>query len=146
MDNWITISCIYTGSNNLCICPEFAKDPRGRQNFVDENGKTIIFRGLCFSDPVKLLHENRLGEEYFAEAYSWNANIVRFPVHPQNINSYGWDKTFEAIDQGIAWAKQKGMYVIIDWQGFDPHWAPTLITDWNYTLSTQGRYFKKYLQ
>lgn len=22
------------------------------KNFVDENGKTVIFRGLCFSDPV----------------------------------------------------------------------------------------------
>ena len=29
---------------------------------------------------------------------------------------------------------------------FDPHWAPTLITDWNFTLSTQGRFFKAYLQ
>ena len=29
------------------------------KNFVDENGKTIIFKGLCFSDPVKLLRENK---------------------------------------------------------------------------------------
>lgn len=85
------------------------------KNFVDENGKTIIFKGLCFSDPVKLISENKWGEDYFNEASSWNANIVRFPIHPQNINRYGWDKTFEAIDQGIAWAKQLGMYVIIDW-------------------------------
>lgn len=84
-------------------------------NFADENGKTVIFRGLCFSDPVKLLRENKWGVDHFNEATSWNANIVRFPIHPQNINSYGWDKTFETIDQGIAWAKQLGMYVIIDW-------------------------------
>lgn len=85
------------------------------KNFVDESGNTIIFRGLCFSDPVKLISENKWGKEYFSEAASWNANIVRFPIHPQNINKYGWDKTFEAIDQGIEWAKQLGMYVIIDW-------------------------------
>jgi endoglucanase len=28
---------------------------------------------------------------------------------------------------------------------FDPHWAPTLITDWNFTPSRQGRFFKKFL-
>lgn len=85
------------------------------KDFVDDNGKTIIFKGLCFSDPVKLISENKWGEEYFLQASSWNANIVRFPIHPQNINKYGWEKTFEAIDQGIEWAKQLGMYVIIDW-------------------------------
>jgi len=28
---------------------------------------------------------------------------------------------------------------------FDPHWGPTLITDWNFTPSRQGRFFKKVL-
>lgn len=42
------------------------------KNFVDENGKTVIFKGLCFSDPVKLLRENKWGEEYFNEASSWS--------------------------------------------------------------------------
>jgi aryl-phospho-beta-D-glucosidase BglC (GH1 family) len=27
----------------------------------------------------------------------------------------GWDRTFQAMDQGIEWAKQHGMYVIMDW-------------------------------
>lgn len=83
--------------------------------FVNENGETVIFRGLCFSDPVKLIGEYQWNERYFDEAKSWNANIVRFPIHPENINKYGWEKTLEAVDQGIAWAKERGMYVIIDW-------------------------------
>ena len=29
---------------------------------------------------------------------------------------------------------------------FDKDWSPTLITDWNFTPSTQGRFFKEYLQ
>lgn len=29
---------------------------------------------------------------------------------------------------------------------FDPHWAPTLIEDWDFTPTTQGRFFKEYLQ
>ena len=27
----------------------------------------------------------------------------------------GWDATFEAMDKGVEWAKQHGMYVIMDW-------------------------------
>ena len=29
---------------------------------------------------------------------------------------------------------------------FDVDWSPTLIDDWNFTPSTQGRFFKEYLQ
>ena len=29
---------------------------------------------------------------------------------------------------------------------FDPHWSPCLIEDWNFTPTTQGRFFKPYLQ
>ena len=29
---------------------------------------------------------------------------------------------------------------------FDPPWAPTLLSDWDYTPTTQGRFFKSYLQ
>lgn len=70
--------------------------------FVDNDGKTVIFRGLCLSDPVKLIGNNHWDEEYFAKAAEWRANVVRIPVHPENINKYGWENTFKAIDQGIA--------------------------------------------
>ena len=83
--------------------------------FIDPQGNEIVFRGLCFSDPVKLVGEGQWNERYFAEAASWGANIVRFAVHPTNLNSMGWDETFAAMDQGIQWAKQHGMYVIMDW-------------------------------
>ena len=83
--------------------------------FIDPQGNEIVFRGLCFSDPVKLVSEGQWNERYFAEAADWGANIVRFAVHPTNLNSMGWDETFAAMDQGIQWAKQHGMYVIMDW-------------------------------
>ena len=83
--------------------------------FIGPDGKEMVFRGLCFSDPVKLVRENQWNERYFAEAADWGANVVRFAVHPQNINSLGWERTFQAMDQGIEWAKQHGMYVIMDW-------------------------------
>lgn len=83
--------------------------------FIDPQGKEIVFRGLCFSDPVKLVREGQWTEEYFAEAAAWGSNIVRFAVHPTNLNALGWDRTFEAMDQGIEWAKKYGLYVIMDW-------------------------------
>lgn len=82
--------------------------------FIDPQGNEIIFRGLCFSDPVKLVSEGQWNERYFAEAASWGANVVRFAVHPTNLNRMGWDATFEAMDKGIEWAQQHGMYVIMD--------------------------------
>ena len=83
--------------------------------FIAPDGSEFVFRGLCFSDPVKLVSEGQWTERYFAEAADWGANVVRFAVHPANINAMGWDATFEAMDQGIEWAKQHGMYVIMDW-------------------------------
>ena len=83
--------------------------------FVDPQGKELVFRGLCFSDPVKLVREGQWNERYFAEAAEWGANVVRFAVHPTNLNAMGWEETFKAMDQGVAWARQYGMYVIMDW-------------------------------
>lgn len=84
-------------------------------HFVDPQGNELIFRGLCFSDPVKLIGDGQWNEQYFAEAASWGANVVRFAVHPTNLNALGWEETFQAMDQGIAWAKRHGLYVIMDW-------------------------------
>ena len=82
--------------------------------FVGPDGNELVFRGLCFSDPVKLIRDGQWNERYFAEAAAWGANVVRFAVHPANLNAMGWEETFNAMDQGIAWAKQYGMYVIMD--------------------------------
>ena len=83
--------------------------------FVGPDGNELVFRGLCFSDPVKLVSDGQWNEHYFAQAADWGANVVRFAVHPANLNAMGWEETFKAMDQGIAWAKQYGMYVIMDW-------------------------------
>ena len=83
--------------------------------FVDPQGKELVFRGLCFSDPVKLVNDGQWNRRYFEQAAHWGANVVRFAVHPSNLNAMGWEETFQAMDQGIAWAKELGMYVIMDW-------------------------------
>ena len=83
--------------------------------FVNEEGQIIVFRGVCLSDPVKLIGDGHWDATYFAEAAAWGANIVRFAVHPQNINHLGWEETFQAMDHGVQWAKEQGLYVIMDW-------------------------------
>jgi hypothetical protein len=84
-------------------------------HFVDESGNKFIFRGVSFSDPDKLEKNGHWNQAYFAAAKSWNANLVRFPVHPRAWRERGEEEYLKLLDQGIAWAAELGLYVIIDW-------------------------------
>lgn len=84
-------------------------------HFVDESGKEIIFRGVSFSDPDRLEKLGHWSKAYFEAAKSWNANLVRFPVHPSAWRERGEEAYLKLLDQGVAWAAELGMYVIIDW-------------------------------
>jgi hypothetical protein len=83
--------------------------------FQTADGKTITFRGLNTSDPDKLSREGHWNKEYFQEMKNWGANITRFPVHPNRWRSVGKEGYMKLLDQGIAWAEEAGLYVIIDW-------------------------------
>jgi endoglucanase len=82
--------------------------------FVSEKGP-VIFRGLDASDPYKLQSDGYWNKQYLAEVKNWGANIVRFPVHPIYWRKLGQEKYVQLLDQGVAWAAQLGLYVIIDW-------------------------------
>ncbi len=83
--------------------------------FVDEAGKPVVFRGVSFSDPDRLEKAGQWNRAYFQAARDWNANLVRFPVHPQAWRERGEENYLRLLDQGIQWAGELGMYVIIDW-------------------------------
>jgi endoglucanase len=83
--------------------------------FVDEAGETVVFRGVSLSDPDWLEPRGQWNREYFAAARSWNANIVRIPVHPARWRDRGEEAFLALLDEGIRWAGELGMYVIIDW-------------------------------
>ncbi len=83
--------------------------------FVTESGKTIVMRGLDTSDPDKLSNEGRWNIPYFREMKNWGANVVRFPVHPSAWRKQGEENYLKLLDKGIDWAKELGLYVIIDW-------------------------------
>lgn len=83
--------------------------------FVTADGKIIVFRGLDTSDPDKLARNGHWDKRYFEEMKKWGANIVRFPVHPTAWRNQGKDNYLKLLDQGVQWAKDLGLYVIIDW-------------------------------
>ena len=83
--------------------------------FLNEKGDTLVFRGLNTSDPDKLTNDGHWNKEYFTEIKNWGSNIVRFPVHPPAWRRRGQQEYMRILDQGIAWAKELGIYVIIDW-------------------------------
>jgi endoglucanase len=83
--------------------------------FITADGKLIVFRGLDASDPDKLSRDGHWNKEYFEMVKSWGANIVRFPVHPNAWRRLETDSYIKLLDEGVAWAGELGLYVIIDW-------------------------------
>ncbi|RPH99697.1 MAG: glycoside hydrolase family 5 protein [Calditrichaeota bacterium] len=83
--------------------------------FVTASGETVIFQGVNSSDPDKLMKDGHWNEAYFAQAAGWGANVVRIPVHPSAWRERSPQGYLPLLDQGIHWAKQHQLYVIIDW-------------------------------
>jgi hypothetical protein len=75
----------------------------------------MVFRGLNTSDPYKLNRDGKWNRRYFEAMKSWGANVVRFPVHPVNWRALGKADYLKLLDQGVQWATELDMYVIIDW-------------------------------
>lgn len=84
-------------------------------SFVNAEGKTVIFRGLDTSDPDKLARNRHWNRDYFEQAKAWGANLVRFPVHPAAWRARGPESYLKLLDQGVDWAGELGLYVMIDW-------------------------------
>lgn len=84
-------------------------------HFITPENDQIIFHGLNSSDPDKLEKEGQWNENYFRALKSWNANIVRFPIHPVAWRSRGKEAYIALLDDGIKWAEKQGLYVILDW-------------------------------
>lgn len=83
---------------------------------VGPDGNTVVFRGFSFSDPDKLEREGQWNRALFEEArIRWNATIVRLPVHPSAWRERGEQAYLKLLDDGIRWAEENSLYVIIDW-------------------------------
>lgn len=86
-----------------------------KNQFVNDKGEVVVFRGFNTSDPAKLSRSGHWTRQYFEEAKAWGANCLRFPVHPSAWRELGEANYLKLLDQGIEWAESLGMYVIIDW-------------------------------
>jgi hypothetical protein len=119
------------------------------KNFVNSKGETILFKGLCFSDPDKLEKNGQWNRRYFEEAKNWGSNVVRFAVHPPRLNERGWENYFKLMDSGVEWATELGMYVIIDWHSIgnlntEKWFLPIYVTSWNETVKFWKETAKRY--
>ncbi|KAA9132637.1 glycoside hydrolase family 5 protein [Marinihelvus fidelis] len=83
--------------------------------FINADGDTVVLRGLSLSDPWHLERQGHWNRAYFEAARAWNAELVRIPVHPGWWREAGHEQYLQWLDQGVQWAGELGMYVIIDW-------------------------------
>lgn len=79
------------------------------------NNAPVIFHGMSVADPDKLERDKQWNKRLFEEIKSWGANLVRFPIHPAAWRRQGQEKYLALLDQGIKYAGEAGLYVIIDW-------------------------------
>ncbi len=101
--------------------------------FFNESGEVVVFRGYNTSDPHKLMNQGRWNKRYFEEIKAWGGNIVRFPVHPANWRKRGREEYIKLLDQGIKWAEELGMYTIIDWHSIGNLKTSLFLHDMYYT-------------
>lgn len=83
--------------------------------FVNESGETVIFHGVNLRDPHNLALDGHWTLDHFEKAKQWGAGIIRLPVHPGAWRARGSEAYLRLLDQGVRWARELGIYLILDW-------------------------------
>lgn len=118
-------------------------------SFVTSDGESIVFRGLDTSDPDKLERDGHWDLSYFQEMKDWGATLTRFPVHPKAWRERGKEAYLKLLDDGVKWANEVGLYVIIDWHSignlnennyFKPMYETTLEETQDFWRTMADRY------
>jgi aryl-phospho-beta-D-glucosidase BglC (GH1 family) len=84
-------------------------------SFVNESGETIVFHGVNIRDPHKLEEEGHWTKAHFKEAKAWGATVIRLPIHPPSWRTRGEEGYMLLLDQAVEWARELGLYLILDW-------------------------------
>lgn len=85
---------------------------------VDGSGNVVQLRGVS-THGISWFPEYVNYDAFASLKNDWGANVVRLAMYPAEYNGYltGGDKNAlkQIIDNGVNYATQLGMYVIIDW-------------------------------
>lgn len=84
-------------------------------HFINEQGDTLLFKGLSISDPDKIEKDGHWNRAHFEAIKSWGANLVRIPIHPRAYRERGKKEYLQLLDDAVKWCRDLEMYVIIDW-------------------------------
>jgi hypothetical protein len=83
--------------------------------FVDPDGTTVLFRGLCISDPDKIAVQGHWSKDHFVKVKEMGTMLVRIPVHPIAWRERGQAEYLKLLDQAVQWCTELHMYVMLDW-------------------------------
>lgn len=83
----------------------------------DENGKVVQLRGV--STHGLAWYPQYVNQELFRELKEdWKANVVRLAMYTEEYGGYcngGKTELTKLVEDGISYAKEAGLYVIVDW-------------------------------
>ncbi len=87
-------------------------------SLINENGETVLLKGL--STHGMAWYPDYINKNLFTELKEvWNCDIVRLAMYTEEYGGYcsGGDKKnlLSMIDNGVSYATELDMYVIIDW-------------------------------
>jgi endoglucanase len=102
---------------------------------LDGTGAQIVLKGLGCASISAAKALDKWNEDYFANARSWNAEIVRLPVFPVDYRENA-EQTLLDLDDALRWCQKHDLYLIIDYhvvgnatQGLF-QWEEDLSTTW----------------
>jgi aryl-phospho-beta-D-glucosidase BglC (GH1 family) len=111
---------------------------KGNQ-FVDPQGKTVLFRGLSISDPDKLEKQGHWTKAHFAKVKEMGAMVVRIPVHPVAWRERTPAEYLKLLDQAVEWSTDLDLYIDLDWHSIG-NLTTGLFQDPMYDTSQQETY------
>ncbi len=82
---------------------------------VNADGVRQVLNGVSTGDIEELSAKGKWNAVYFKKMSDWGARVTRIVVTPKSWSFGKREKTLENITHGVEWARQYGMYTIIDW-------------------------------
>ncbi len=163
---------VYDGQLGSCTWGEWKEIVEGIIDVIRDNGGTAIplVAGFNWAYDLKEVAQNPIKAEgigYVSHPYpqkrdkpweskwteDWGFVAEKYPLMLTEIGFCGPDDkgahipviSDESYGEAITqYADEKGISYVL-WV-FDPDWSPMLFSDWDYTPTRQGRYFKRVMQ